>query len=114
VTSMTKGFGGELLQNFKIEWREGYLGPFHDVNNPKMVQVGDEQQLVFSVGAHSDDGPFYLTPEKREALRHSHEFLLPLEKAGEKHKRKRELVKEMMNTPSGVAKGLNALLKMLL
>jgi hypothetical protein len=77
VTSMTKGFGGELLQNTKNEQSDGYLGPFHDVNNPKMVQVGDEQQMVYSIGAHGDDGPFYLTPEKREASRHSTESLIP-------------------------------------
>ncbi len=114
MTSMTKGFGGELLQNTKIEWSDGYLGPFHDVNNPKMVQVGDEQQMVYSVGAHGDNGPFYLTPEKREALRNSNEFLLPPEKQGKKDKTKRELVKEMMNTPLGIAEGRNALSKMLL
>jgi hypothetical protein len=114
VTSMTKGFGGELLRNTKIEQSDGYLGPFHDVNNPKMVQVGEEQQMVYSVGAHVDDGPFYLTPEKREASRNSNEFLLPSEKQGEKDKTKRELVDEMMDTPLGIAEGRNALSKMLL
>jgi len=62
VTSVTKGFGGELLCNKKIERCDGYLGPFHRINNPKMVQVGDEQQMVYSVGAQCDDCPFYLTP----------------------------------------------------
>jgi hypothetical protein len=47
-------------------------------------------------------------------LRNSNEFLLPPEKQGEKDKTKRELVKEMMNTPLGIAKGHNALSKMLL
>ena len=89
VTSMTKGFGGELLRNTKIEQSDGYLGPFHDVNNPKMVQVGDEQQMVYSVGAHGDDGHFYLTPEKRDASRKSNEILLPPEKQGEKDKKER-------------------------
>ncbi len=114
MTSMTKGFGGELLQTTEIEQSDGYLGPFHDVNNPKMVQVGDEQQMVYSVGAHVDDGPFYLTPEKREASRNSNEFLLPPEEQGEKVKTRRELVDEMMYTPLGIAKGRNALSKMLL
>ncbi len=82
MTSTTKGFGDKLLQNTKIEWSDGYLGPFHDVNNPKMVQVGDEQQMVYSVGAHGDDGPFYLTPEKREASRNSNQYLLSPEKQG--------------------------------
>ena len=114
MTSMTKGFGGELQRNTKIEQSDGYLGPFHDVNNPKMVQVRDEQQMVYSVGAHVDDGPFYLTPEKREASRNSNKFLLPPEKQEEKEKIKRELVEEMMNNLLGIAKGCNALSKMLL
>jgi hypothetical protein len=42
VTLMTTGFDGELLRNTKIDRCGGYLGLFHDVNNPKMVQVGDE------------------------------------------------------------------------
>ncbi len=114
VTSMTKGFGGELLRNTKIERSDGYLGPFHNINNPKMVQVGDEQQMVYSVGTHGDDGLSYRTPEKREALRNSNKFLLPPEKQGEKDKTKRELVEEMMNTPLGIATGRNALSNMLL
>ncbi len=114
MTSITKGFGGELLRNTKIERCDGYLGPFHDVDNPKMVQVGDEQQMIYSVGAHCYDGPFYLTPEMRDASRKSNEFLLPPEKQGEKDKTKRELVDEMMNTPLGIAEGHNALSKMLL
>ena len=69
--------------------------------------------LLYSVGAQCDDGPFYLTPKKREALRISNEFLLPPEKQGDKDKTKRELVDEMMNTPFGIAEGRNALLKML-
>jgi hypothetical protein len=79
-----------------------------------MVQVGDEQQMVYSIGAHGDDGPFYLTPEKREASRHSTELLLPPQKQGEKDKTKRELVEEMTNTQLGIAEGHNELSKMLL
>ena len=70
--------------------------------------------ILLVVGAQCDDGPFYLTPEKREASRISNEFLLPPEKQGDKDKTKRELVDEMMNTPFGIAEGRNALLKMLL
>jgi hypothetical protein len=114
VTSMTKGFGGELLRNTNIEEREGYLGPIHDVTNPKMVQVGNEQQLVYSVGANIEDGPFYLTPEKRSASRYSTNVVLPHEKAGEKDKPKKELVEVMIKTSFGAAEGRNALLKMLL
>jgi hypothetical protein len=111
---MTKVFGGELLPNTKIEQSDGYLGPFHNANNPKMVQVGDEQQMVYYVGAHGNDGPFYLTPEKRDASRKTNEILLPPEKQEEKAKTKRELVDEMMNTPLGISKGCNALSNMLL
>jgi hypothetical protein len=76
--------------------------------------LGEVVTMVYSVGAQCDDGPFYLTPKKREALRISNEFLLPPEKQGDKDKTKRELVDEMMNTPLGIAEGRNALLKMLL
>jgi hypothetical protein len=47
VTSMTKGFGGEMLRNTQIKQHDGYLGLYHNANNPKMVQVGDEQVLFF-------------------------------------------------------------------
>jgi hypothetical protein len=70
--------------------------------------------MVYSVGAQCDNGPFYLTPEKRDASRKSNELLLPPEKQGEKDKTKRELVDEMMNNPLGIAEGRNALSKMLL
>jgi hypothetical protein len=76
--------------------------------------LGEVVTMVYSVGAQCDDGPFYLTTKKREALRISNEFLLPPEKQGDKDKTKRELVDEMMNTPLGIAEGRNALLKMLL
>jgi hypothetical protein len=79
-----------------------------------MVQVGNEQQLVYSVGANIDNDPFYLTPEKRSASRYSTDVLLPPEKAGEKDKTKEELVEELMNTPFGATEGRNAMLKMLL
>ena len=114
VTSMTKGFGGEMLRNTKIEMHDGYLGPYHDTTNHKMVQVGDEQVLIFSMDTDDEDGPFYLPPEKRRATRYSTKVLLPPEKAGEKNRTKNELIDHIMSTPHGEAEGRNTLSKMLL
>ena len=113
-TSMTKGFGGEILCNTKIEQHDGNLGPYHDATNPKMVKVGDEHVLFFSMDADEDDGPFYLPPEKRCTLRSSTEVLLPPEKAGDKTLTKNELIDNIMSTPFGAAEGRNSLSKMLL
>ena len=111
---MTKGFGGEMLHNTKIEQHDGYLGLHHDANNPKMVQVGNEQVLFFPMDTDEEDDPFYLPPEKRRASRYSTEMLLPPKKAGEKNRTKNNLVEDIMNTPFGVAEGRNSLTKMLL
>jgi hypothetical protein len=114
VTSMTKGFGGEMLRNTQIEQHDGFLGLYHNANNPKMVQVGDEQVLFFPTDTDEEDGPFYLPPEKRRASRFSTEVLLPPGKAGEKNRTKNDLVEDIMNTPFGAAEGHNSLTKMLL
>ena len=53
--------GGRKLRNTKI-LDATYLGP----NNP-MLHVGDTQLMTFVEG---DIGPFYLTPEEREANKH--------------------------------------------
>jgi hypothetical protein len=70
----------QMLRNTKIVMHDGYLGPYHDTTNPKMVQVGEEQVLFFSIDIDDEDGPFYLPPEKRRASRYSTEVLLPPEK----------------------------------
>ena len=45
VTGMNKGPGGTLQHPTKIKQSKGYLGPYHDPTNPKMVQVGEMQRL---------------------------------------------------------------------
>ena len=36
---------------------EGCLGPFHSPTNPKMVQLGEMQSLVYDKDAEVNDGP---------------------------------------------------------
>jgi hypothetical protein len=69
VKSMNKGFGGELLRNSIIKEQDGYLGPFHNLSNPHMIQVGQEQTYVHS--SHNDITfcPFNLTDEERDTKR---------------------------------------------
>ena len=66
VKSMNKGFGGELLRDSKIEEHDGYIGPFHDPLNPRMIAVGQEQTFVYSSPKDIANGPFYLTDGERE------------------------------------------------
>jgi hypothetical protein len=42
VSAMNKGIGGEKLRRTLIEKKKGYLGPFHCVTNPHMINVGKE------------------------------------------------------------------------
>ena len=46
--------------------KQGYLGPFHDPENPDMVQVGEMQSLVWLASElnSDEDGPLYLPPQK--------------------------------------------------
>ena len=44
--NMNKGFGGQILRNSMIEEKDGYLGPFHNPSNPRMVSIGHEQTFV--------------------------------------------------------------------
>ena len=113
VTLMTKGFGGEMLCNTKIELHNGYPGPYHNTTNPKMVQVGNEQMLFFSTDTDDEDGPFYLPWEKRHTSRYSTEVSLPPEKTDDKNCTKSNLVEDIMNTPYGATEGRNSLTRML-
>jgi hypothetical protein len=60
---MNKGFGGEILRNSRIEEKDGYLGPFHNPSNPRMVSIGHKQTFVYSSPDDIKNGPFYLTDE---------------------------------------------------
>ena len=70
VGNMNKGYGGENMRNTLIEHSEGYLGPYHDAANPRMVNAGQMQDLVYGKDADIDYGPFYLAMDIRESLRH--------------------------------------------
>jgi hypothetical protein len=83
VGAMNKGFGGEHLRGTLIEKKEGYLGPYHSLNNSCMIQVGQVQELVYPAkeSITDGDGPFYLTAAQKEASRLNTEVELPLKKS---------------------------------
>ena len=71
--AMNKEIVGEKLLRTLIEKKEGYLSPFHCVTNPHMINVGEEQQLVYP--AEEDvtpgDGPFHLSAAEKESAMHN-------------------------------------------
>jgi len=82
VSAMNKGFGGEKLRSTLIEKKQGYLGPFHCITNPKMVQVSEEQQLVYPAEGDvtPEDGPFHLSAVQKELSMVDRMVELPPEK----------------------------------
>ncbi len=73
--------------------KQGYLGPFHCVTNPKMVQVGEEQQLVYPAegDATPEDGPFHLSTAQNELSMVDMMVELPPEKNVRRRKQRRNL-----------------------
>jgi len=66
---MTKGWGGKPMRPTLIEQMDGFVGPFYDANNPRMVRIGEEQSMVYSA---TDLGPFDLCnigKEKKDMMR---------------------------------------------
>ena len=65
ANQMSKSYGGAQprMRDTTILAEEGYLGP-----HLPMLSVADTQSMVFRV---EDSGPWYLTPEQREAQRHN-------------------------------------------
>ena len=61
VSNMNKNWGGQLLRITLLKEKVGYLGPFHDLANPKMVQVGEEQSLWYETPRDLEHGPFHLS-----------------------------------------------------
>ena len=57
---MNKGYGGEIMRSTLIKQLEGYLGPYHDAANPRMVNVDQMQNLVYGKDVDINYGPFYL------------------------------------------------------
>ncbi|KAL7528778.1 hypothetical protein ACHAXR_003942, partial [Thalassiosira sp. AJA248-18] len=114
VKQMNKGWGGGLLRKTAIKRKEGYLGPFHNPDNPKMVKVGEEQTLVYESVADLQFGPFHLSDDKREEKRLDRSIALDPAKAGMRDKTKSELVDDLMATDYGKAEGKNVMQKKLL
>jgi len=111
VRSMNKGFGGELLRNSKIEEVNGFLGPFHDPLNPRMITVGQEQTFGYTSPNDIAYGPFYLTNAEMETKRKDQ--LVSLDNDKDKDKSKAELVADLMETEWGKAEGKIVISKML-
>ncbi len=95
--------------------KEGYLGPYHSVNNSRMIQVGQVQELVYpdEESITDEDGPFYLAAAQKEASRLDTEVVLPLNKVGHREITKKELVDALLNTDRGRDDGRLTLSKML-
>lgn len=60
-----------MTRQSKISQEDGILGPYHDSKNPKMVHVGQIQDMCFpsAVNSDHDDDPFDMTVEQRFAKR---------------------------------------------
>jgi len=111
VGNTNKGYGGENMRSTLIERSEGYLGPYHDAANPRMVKVGQMQDLVYGKDADINYGPFYLTMNIRESLRHDTSAELSPDKVSDKEKTTEELVRDIMQTSVGLLEGENKLSK---
>lgn len=96
-------------RNTKIERQEEFVGPYYDASNPAMVTIGQEQTMNFT---SEDVGPFWLTAEERERQRHDREVEIPEDKRKERHKVKKELISELMDTEWGKKEGEIRLWKM--
>ena len=63
VTEMNMDWGGGVMINMIIKDKI-YLSPCHDLENPRMVKVGEEHTLVYESEADFQYGPFNITPRK--------------------------------------------------
>ena len=79
-----------------------------------MVQVGEEQQLVYPAKGDvtPEDGPFHLSAVQKELSMVDRMVELPSEKNCEKEKTKKELVDSLIDTDHGRNAGRIALTKM--
>jgi hypothetical protein len=93
VVSMNKGWGGDEMRSTMIV--EGCLGPFHSPTNPKMVQLGEMQSLVYGKDAEVNDGPFYLSDDDKVKYRDDFYVALADDKVGMKNKSRKELIAEL-------------------
>jgi len=114
VSNMKKNWGGQLLRRTLIKEKVGCLGPFHDLANPKMVQVGEEQSLWYETPRDLEHGPFHLSSTEREDKRYDAQIPLPSDKVGSRDKLKGGLTEELMETEYGRVEGRNVMSKKLL
>ena len=103
-----------MLQRTLIKEKVGYLGPFHDLANPKMVQVGEEQSLWYETPRDLEHGPFHLSSTEQEDKKYNAQIPLPSDKVGPRDKLKGELTEELMETEYGRIEGRNVMSKKLL
>ena len=94
---MNKGWGGGKLRNSLIEQKEGYLGPYHDEGNSRMVKIGGYQNFVYQEGEY----PFNLTADERETKKNDVQIPIPDNEQVEKPRLKDEIVADLMETEWG-------------
>jgi hypothetical protein len=90
---------------------DGFLGPFHDPLNPRMIAVGQEQTIGYTSPEDIANGPFYLTDVERQTKRK--DTLVSLVNDKDEDKSKAELVADLMETEWGQAEGEIVISKML-
>lgn len=96
AAGMNKSHGGTRQHPTLIKQKEGYLGPFHNPQNARMVQVGEEQSLNWDGDLGDDDGPWYLTSEERRKQREDELVPLAPNKVKDVEKKKRALIEEIL------------------
>ena len=101
-------------RNTLIERKEGFLGEYHCISNPKMVQVGEEQSMSWDGPIADGDGPWYMSPTEREATRKDKLVPIPENKWVRKEKTKRMLVDEMLENDNTNLLERETLMKLLL
>ena len=110
------GSSGMHMRPTKIQERKGYIGPYHEPDNPWMVPIG--QNLCHVYPKDGEDyilpSPFNLSPTAREEKKNDIEVEIPIDKRRERAKFRKELIPELMETETGRQVGNNMLEKMLL
>ena len=96
ASKMTKGAGGTKQRATIIKKKEGYLGPFHDPTNCKMVKVGEKQHMNWDdINLSDDDGPWYMSVEERKRTRDGVIVHLPENKWITENKTIKSLINEI-------------------
>jgi len=121
VKNMNVDWGGSAgmdMRTTNIEERDGYIGPYHEENNPWMVKVGQTLGHVYPKAGEEDSNvfvppsPFNLTATAREEKEFDVEVDIPIEKRKERSKHKKELIAELMETETGRKVGITNLWKL--